>query len=113
VRGYSEGLLTGRSGYLASAELRRRLYTPAEGSGGPHVTGLAFIDHGGAFPFRPEPLSDITKADFLSSAGLGLVAEWGPRVQARLTLGWPLRNESAEAERKRTRLHASITVNWP
>ncbi len=113
VRGYSEGLLTGRSGYFASAELRRRLYTPAEGSGGPHVTGLAFIDHGGAFPFRPEPLSDITKADFLSSAGLGLVAEWGPRVQARLTLGWPLRNESAEAERKRTRLHASITVNWP
>lgn len=113
VRGYSEGLLTGRSGYLASVELRQQLHSPAAGSGWPFVTGLAFVDHGGAFPFRPSPLSDVTRSDFLTSAGLGVVADWSQRVQARVTLGWPLRNKQLETDLSEPRLHAAISVSWP
>lgn len=113
VRGYSEGLLTGRSGYLASVELRHQLHSPAAGSGWPFLTGLAFIDHGAAFPFRPDPLSDVTKEDFLTGAGFGVVADWSQRVQGRITLGWPLRNKQLEPELSEPRLHASVTLTWP
>lgn len=113
VRGYSEGLLTGRSGYLASVELRHQLHRPAADSGWPFVTGLAFVDHGGAFPFRPDPLADVTSRDFLTGAGFGLAAEWSPSVQGRLTLGWPLRNRSSEIEMSKPRLYATVTYNLP
>ena len=111
VRGYSEGLLTGRSGYLLSAELRRTLYI-AE-SGASQISGLAFIDHGAAFPFRPEPQDDITSKDFLTSVGTGVLVNWTQHAQARLTLGWPLRNTALEADLQRPRLHALLTLSWP
>ncbi len=111
VRGYSEGLLTGRSGYLLSAELRRTLYI-AESSAS-QISGLAFIDHGAAFPYRPEPQKDITRQDFLTSVGTGLLVNWTRYAQARLTLGWPLRNQDLEADLQRPRLHALLTLTWP
>jgi hemolysin activation/secretion protein len=113
VRGYSEGLLTGRSGYLLSAEVRQLLNQP-DGSltGVPYLTGLVFFDHGGAFPFRPSPINDITRNDFLSSTGVGLAAEWVSGVQGRLTLGWPMRNNTNELEGREPRLHATLTINW-
>lgn len=113
VRGYSEGLLTGRSGYLLSAELRQLLLASEPGSLLPGLTGLLFVDHGGAFPYRPSPLKDVTRNDFLSSAGVGIVADWGQRTQARVTLGWPLRDNPAETERRRPRVHATLSVSWP
>lgn len=113
VRGYSEGLLTGRSGYLLSAELRHLLRASEPGSLLPGLTGLLFVDHGGAFPYRPSPLKDVTRNDFLSSAGIGFTADWGQRMQARVTLGWPLRDNPAETERRRPRVHATLSVSWP
>ena len=114
VRGYSEGVLTGRSGYLLSAELRQMLHQPdGTQTGVPYLSGLVFFDHGGAFPFRPSPLDDVTRNDFLTSAGVGLAAEWGPRVQGRLTLGWPLRNNTNESDVRKPRVHATLTFNWP
>jgi hemolysin activation/secretion protein len=114
VRGYSEGVITGRSGYLLSAELRQQLNQP-DGTlkGVPYLSGLLFFDHGGAFPFRPSPLNDVTRNDFLSSAGVGLSAEWGPHVQGRLTLGWPLRDNTNEADLRKPRVHATLTFNLP
>ncbi|WP_171019803.1 ShlB/FhaC/HecB family hemolysin secretion/activation protein [Hydrogenophaga sp. 2FB] len=113
VRGYSEGLLTGNSGYLASAELRQQLLQLGTGGFTPALTGFAFLDHGGAFPYRPSPLKDVVKNDFLSSAGIGLQADWSQRVQARMTLGWPLRDNPGEVNLRRPRLHASLTYSWP
>lgn len=113
VRGYSEGLLTGNSGYLASAELRQQLREPGAGVAAPGLTGFAFLDHGGAFPYRPNPLKDVTKNDFLSSAGVGMQADWSQRVQARVTLGWPLRDNPGEVNLRRPRVHASLNISWP
>jgi hemolysin activation/secretion protein len=117
VRGYSEGLLSGVSGYLASAELRYALQDPDEylfrDSGTPLFTGFAFVDHGGAFPYRPSPLADVTKHDFLSGAGVGLSMDWENRVSARLALAWPLRDNPSEVRQREPRLHAAIAYNWP
>lgn len=112
VRGYSEGLLTGRNGYLLSAEWRHRLDTPPTGHSSPALTALAFVDHGGAFPFRPSPLDDVTSRDFLTSAGMGIMAEWPNRVQLRVTAGWPLRNRSLETSPKSLRLHFHLSGTW-
>lgn len=113
VRGYSEGLLTGNSGYLASAELRQQLVAPGSGRFVPALTGFAFLDHGGAFPYRPSPLKDVTKNDFLSSAGLGVQADWSQSVQARVTLGWPLRKNPGEVNLREPRMHATVSYSWP
>lgn len=113
VRGYSEGLLTGRNGYLVSAEWRHRIDTGPTTPSSPAITALAFVDHGGAFPFRPTPLEDVTKRDFLTSAGLGVVADWTNRVQLRVSAGWPLRNRSQEASPRSPRWHVQLSSTWP
>jgi hemolysin activation/secretion protein len=116
VRGYSEGLLSGRSGYVLSAEWRYLLQNPAEflvqHSDVPLFTGLVFLDHGGAFPYRPSPLDDVTDHDFLTGVGFGVQADWKSSVTARFVLGWPLRENPAEIEQREPRLHASIVFNW-
>lgn len=117
VRGYSEGLLSGRNGYLTSAELRYALQDPqaaaARDVNMPLLTGFLFLDHGGAFPYRPAPLDEVTKNDFLTGAGLGLAADWKSRVTARLALAWALRDNPSEVQQREPRLHASIAYNWP
>ncbi|MEW5769762.1 MAG: ShlB/FhaC/HecB family hemolysin secretion/activation protein [Pseudomonadota bacterium] len=116
VRGYSEGLLSGRSGYLVSAELRYTLQNPEEyltrDPDAPLFTGFVFLDHGGAFPYRPAPLHDVTGDDFLTGAGLGLLMDWKGRVQARLAVAWPLRDNPGETEVREPRLHAWLAYNW-
>lgn len=117
VRGYSEGLLSGRNGYLASAELRFALQDPDDhllrNPNAPRFTGMVFFDHGGAFPYRPAPLEDVTSNDFLTGAGLGLIVDWGNHVSARAAVAWPLRDNPNETTMKRPRLHTAVTINWP
>jgi hemolysin activation/secretion protein len=116
VRGYSEGLLSGRNGYLVSAEWRYAL-DRAEGSvpddpSAPQFTTLLFLDHGGAFPYRPSPLKDATSQDYLTGAGFGLQADWRNRMTARAALAWPLRSNDSEVLRREPHVHASISINW-
>jgi hemolysin activation/secretion protein len=117
VRGYSEGLLSGRSGYLTSVELRYALQNPenylTRSPNTPLFTGLLFLDHGGDFPFRPEPLEDATHDDFLTGAGFGLNMDWKNRVSAKLAVAWPLRHNAGETVSHEPRLHASLSFNWP
>lgn len=117
VRGYSEGLLSGREGYLLSTEFRHDIALPASFaasvSGANRASVLAFLDHGGAFPFRPAGQEQTTSDDYLTSVGAGLQLDWGSRATLRLVLGFPQTTNSNEIKRQNPRLHAAFTVNWP
>jgi hemolysin activation/secretion protein len=117
VRGYSEGLLSGRHGYLLSAEWRyafgQETAPDVQSSAAiPRVTGFLFLDHGGAFPYRPAPLKDITNDDFLTGAGLGMILNWQAGATARVALGWPLNSNPGEIKDRQPRLHAWLGFNW-
>lgn len=117
VRGYPEGLLSGRRGYLSSVELRYALLDPGAAatsqSTSTQLTGLLFLDHGGAFPFRPAPLGDVTRDDFLTSVGFGVTADWSRSANARVVIGWPLRTNPADAKPRRPRIHATLSYSFP
>jgi len=116
VRGYSEGLLSARSGYLLSAEWRYALQDPEDyllrHPDAPLLTATVFVDHGGAFPYRPAPLKDVTEDDFLTGAGVGLLFDWKTRVSGRIAVAWPLTNNPTETVEHDPRLHAAISFNW-
>jgi len=117
VRGYSEGLLSGRQGYLMSLEWRYALQNPEEyltrDPNTPLTSAMVFLDHGGAFPFRPAPQSDVTYDDMLTGAGVGLVFDWKEKFSGRLAVAWPLRDNPGEIEPREPRLHVSIAYKWP
>jgi hemolysin activation/secretion protein len=94
VRGYPEGLLIGDKGYFVSAEFSFPL--DAAAAADPSITpfdqqwrGILFLDHGGTFPFKGDDES-IDSDDFLTSAGGGINLDLGPKLQARLMVGFPL-----------------------
>ncbi len=116
VRGFSEGTLSGRNGYLASAEWRYLFQDPAREAQAPsdlRFTGIAFIDHGAAFPFRPSPLLDATGNDYLTGAGFGINVDFKRSTSARLTLAWPLRDNPSDAQPRRPQLNFSLNYTWP
>lgn len=116
VRGYSEGVLSGRNGYLASAEWRYRFQDPAKETQGPsdvRFTGLLFIDHGAAFPFRPAPLLDATGDDYLTGAGFGVNVDIKRNTSARLSFAWPLRDNPADAQPRKPQINFSLSYSWP
>jgi len=113
VRGYSEGLLSGRHGYHLSVEIRHGLgaldYLQAEPDA-PRWQALAFLDHGGAFPYRPGNLQAVQRDDFITGAGVGVVMDWH-NVNARFILAAPLkRHHPAELHPSDVRLHAFVNV---
>lgn len=114
VRGYSEGLLSGRHGYYLSVELRYGLgaldYLQSDANS-PRLQWLAFVDHGGAVPYRPGNLPSVQRDDFLTSAGVGLVLDWR-NVSARLVLAAPLRRDHpAELHPASVRLHGFLNIS--
>ena len=113
VRGFSEGLLSGRQGYFTSIELRfgRTLaeYQAADPDA-PDLTGLVFIDHGGALPYRPGFLKESTHDDYLTSIGAGVIFAFGERVTGRLVIAQPLRGNPAELHERRPRAHVSVNI---
>lgn len=113
VRGFSEGLLSGRNGYFVSAELRigRTLeeYQLAE-PGAPVLHGIVFIDHGGTLPYRPGNLKESTHDDYLTSVGFGVLFDFSERVTGRIVIGQPLRGNPAELHDKRPRAHVSLNI---
>jgi hemolysin activation/secretion protein len=113
VRGFSEGLLAGRNGYFVSAELRigqTLAEYQAAHPDAPRLTGLVFIDHGGALPYRPGDLKESTHDDYLTSVGAGVLFDWGERVSGRLVIAQPLRGNPAELHDRRPRAHVSINI---
>ena len=93
VRGFSEGLLSGRSGYFGSVELRLAQSLAEymqESAMPPSLQWVAFIDHGGALPYRPGILKRSRQDDFLTSAGVGVLFELGKRFSGRLSVAQPI-----------------------
>lgn len=83
VRGYANGLLMGDKGYLLSTEWSKPLTQK--------TTGLIFIDHGGAFPYKGNNQS-IDSNDFLTSFGVGVTLKFSQENMAKLALGLPLQH---------------------
>lgn len=121
VRGYSEGLLIGRSGYLLSGEL---LFPIAPSSVktkdkkkevpflGKYVKGVAFVDHAMVFPFKGDgpgaPGYDAN--DVLLSIGMGLRISLPKDLTARLYWGFPMIRNSHEAHQQAGRFHFDIVL---
>ncbi len=114
VRGFSEGLLSGRNGYFTSLEMRHVLInsSPTEETNNlSHtVQGIVFFDHGGAFPYIPG--QSITKDDFLTSMGVGLIIDVGRRFNARVSVGYPMEDNPVEANQSTPMIHAGINISW-
>ncbi len=79
VRGYSEGVLWGKSGYMVSAEAHLRLPDSKRS------TLFVFADHAGIFPYP----SDV-RENFLLSAGAGMDLHFGDMIHFKVNLGVPL-----------------------
>lgn len=93
VRGYSEGLLLGDSGYLFSGELRFPIPVLPEKVGPlkvrDRIKAVVFCDHGGTFPDDGGFTSPNAK-DYLTSVGVGLRAYLTDLLVARLDWGFGL-----------------------
>ena len=113
VRGFSEGLLSGRKGYFGSIELRGSLSIPSSVvPTGLSPTGqvLGFLERGAAFPYRP--WQAVSEDDYLTSAGLGLMLDFGRRMSLKLTLAYPLDSNPNEARQYDSKLLSSVNITW-
>jgi len=113
VRGFTEGLLSGRSGYAISAELRAVAYAPPPDTPAglrPVVQVLSFVDHGAALPYRSG--QSITHDDYLTSAGVGCIVDFSRRVTTRVTAAWPINQNPAEQRQRSPRVLAAMNIAW-
>lgn len=86
VRGYKSGAWSGDRGFIANLELHHPLIALAAEGNRPalRATGFFFADHGRVTPYRA-PSSSEPRHRHLGSAGWGVRAALGERVDARLT----------------------------
>ena len=117
VRGYSEGILMGKNGYFASADLMfpllpRQITSPRTGEKipflGNYVKGDIFVDHAGVFPQKAQDY--YGGSYFLASIGMGLRIQLPGDLSARLYWGYPLVNNAYETDRKYGRFHFELTL---
>jgi len=113
VRGFSEGLLSGRSGYYLSFEVRYALKLREDGvllkEQRDRIELYTFIDHGGAFPFKGGGES-IDSNDFLTGAGFGVQFDIADRVTGRVSIAWPLDTNDNEVDDMRPWVHFSVQI---
>lgn len=114
VRGYSEGALIGDRGYTLSAEFifplpfrNEKIFNLLLKD---NVKGVAFIDHGAAFPYRPDGNS-VQSNDFITGVGFGITFKFSKYFTGRLNLGIPLRNVG-ESDYKDVRFHFYLQSNF-
>ncbi len=122
VRGYSEGLLIGRSGYILSAELQFPLgprYIKSKKNKekfiqftGNYLKGFVFADHAGIFPYKG---TDIGKEgydqnDFLMSLGFGFKINLPKDIGLRIAWGFPLMRNNHEEVNKCGRFHIELSL---
>lgn len=119
VRGYSEGIMIGKSGYFTSAELifpllPRQITSPRSGEKVPfigrYVQGVFFADHSGVFPDARTDKMYGGGSYFLASLGMGLRVQLPGDLSARLYWGYPLVNNHYEYDRKYGRFHFELTL---
>lgn len=123
VRGYSEGLLIGRSGYLVSSEVMfpigpRAIYTkkrPNEPTPfiGNYLKGFVFADHAGVFPYKGSGggSEGYNSDDFLASIGFGLKVNLPGDVNLRMAWGFPLMHNGHEEHSKTGRFHFDLSLS--
>lgn len=116
VRGYSEGLLLGKSGYFASAEvitplpfIPKRLGSDKLGYIYPRemIKGAIFMDNGMIFPYKADG-SSIDGGELLMSWGLGLRINLKEDLAARFYWGYGLKNRY-DMDYKLGRFHFELT----
>lgn len=83
VRGYTTGILSGDQGYNLSIEYDFPLKFSQQ------VKGFAFIDHGGAFPYKGNNQGSSSE-DYLTSIGCGLNLYNLNNLSGKLVLGMPI-----------------------
>lgn len=121
VRGYTEGVLIGKTGYIVSAELifpiaprtikiSKEKRIPFIGT---WVKGAFFIDQSGVYPFkgRGPGQEGITQNDYLTSIGPGLRFQLPGELTARFYWGFPLIDNSHEAISATGRFHFEICAS--
>lgn len=121
TRGYTEGLLIGRTGYLFSAELlfpiapqkiniTKHKKVPFIGK---IVRGALFVDHAGTFPFkgRGPGKQGVTANDFLVSVGPGLRIQLPADLTARLYWGFACLNNSHGPKTRASRFHFELSLS--
>lgn len=117
VRGYSEGIMMGKNGYVASAELMfplapRQITSPRSGEKipfiGNYLKGVIFADHAGVFPYAGRDV--YGGSYFLASIGAGLRVQLPGDLSARLYWGFPLVNNRWETDMKYGRFHFELTL---
>lgn len=110
VRGYTEGALSGDDGYFVSGELNVPLNFSAETWDylNDKVSGFAFLDHGGAFPFKADGAS-INHDDYLTSVGCGLDFFFSKWFSGRLHFAVPLGDR--EPDQADVRVHFYLQSN--
>lgn len=107
VRGYEEGLLIGDSGYFISGELQAPVSALAD-TDWSALRLVAFLDHGGAFPYRPGGTGGSSD-DFLTSLGVGVNLGWRSRLTGRAYLGVPLNDPFDNQNSVRAHLYVQAT----
>ena len=124
VRGYSEGLLIGRSGYVISGELlfplapRTRVDKKTNETKnfiGNYLKGFVFCDHGMVFPYKGDGLGSegYNKDDVLLSIGLGTRINLPGDLSLRLSWGFPLmRNKFEESTWGRFHIELSLSPDF-
>ena len=123
VRGYSEGLLIGRTGYIVSTELMfplgprmirsrkdKEKLIPFTGN---YLKGFIFADHAGIFPYKGTgPGSQgYDQNDFLMSLGCGLKINLPKDISLRLSWGFPVMNNIHEEPNKWGRFHFELSLS--
>ena len=71
---------------------------------------LGFLERGAAFPYRPGQA--VSEDDYLTSAGLGLILDFGSRVSLKLTLAYPLNRNPNGTRKYDSKLLSSVNITW-
>lgn len=121
VRGYSEGLLIGRSGYIISAEMlfpilprtiKNKDKTKEYPFVGTFMKGFVFADHAGIFPYKGtgNGSQGYDQNDFLMSLGLGFRFNLPKDITLRIAWGFPVMRNSHEEVNKCGRFHIELSL---
>lgn len=124
IRGYSEGLLIGRSGYIISTELLfpiapQKISVKKKNEKreipfiGRYVKGIVFVDHAGIYPFKGEGpgAQSYNQSDYMLSMGLGLRITLPGDATARLYWGCPLMHNPHETYYRNPRFSFEISLS--